>query len=107
MTYSGSEKSPSKHYKWYNSLLGEFKTQQTGYAALAIIGQSCLGSVAVMLLLMNTMPIAVKMIFVFLVTICCMMFNAAVLANLNAKIAFNLLILSVLFSSIVIIANLI
>jgi esterase/lipase len=106
MTHSGSEKLVNGPLKWYYDLLAEFKRLQTGYSAIAIIGQSCLGSVAVMLLLMHTMPIAVKMTFVFLVTIFCMMFNAAVLANLKTKLTFNLLWLSVLFSITVIISNL-
>jgi hypothetical protein len=106
MTYSGSEKKTSKPFKWYHVQLEEFKRQQTGYAALAIIGQSCLGSVAVMLLLMHKMPTMVQMTFVFLVTIICMMFNAAVLAQLKSRITFNLLVLSVLFSTAIIIANL-
>lgn len=106
MTHSGSERMVNGALKWYNNVLTEFKMQQTGYAAIAIIGQSCLGSVAVMLLLMHEMPTGIKMTFVFLVTIFCMSFNAAVLAQLKSKTTFNLLILSVIFSCTVIIANL-
>lgn len=106
MTYSGSEKRENGPLKRYNGLLAEFKKEQTGYAAIAIIGQSCLGSAAVMLLLMNEMPMAIKMTFVFLITILCMGYNAAVLAQLKSKITFNLLLLSVIFSSIIIVANL-
>ena len=106
MTRSGSEKDVNRFLKWYNGLLTEFKKQQTGYAAIAIIGQSCLGSAAVMLLLMHDMSMAIKMTFVFFITILCMGFNAAVLAQLKSKTTFNLLILSVLFSISVIIANL-
>lgn len=59
-----------------------------------------------MLLLMNELPMGFKMVLVFLVTILCMGFNAAVLAQLKSKITFNLLILSVVLSTTVIIANL-
>ncbi len=105
MTHSGSEKRVNGLLKWYNGLLAEFKKQQIGYASIAILGQSCTGSAAVMFLLMNDMTTAVKMIFVFLITVFCMGFNAAVLAQMNAKITFNLLILSVVFSGAIIIAN--
>jgi hypothetical protein len=43
----------NKILKGYNNLLAEFKREQTGYVAISIIGQSCLGSVAAMALLMN------------------------------------------------------
>lgn len=106
MTHSGSEKRVNPISRLYKSLLVEFKKEQTGYSALAIIGQSCIGSAAVMLLLMNELPMGLKMTLVFLVTIFCMGFNAAVLAQLKSKTTYNLLILSIIFSSIVIIANL-
>ncbi|MEB8328376.1 hypothetical protein OO009_03340 [Flavobacteriaceae bacterium KMM 6897] len=106
MTYSGSKESVNRPIKLYNNLLAEFKKQQTGYTALAIIGQSCIGSVAVMLLLMNELPMVLKMGLVFLVTILCMGFNATVLAQLKSKTVFNTLIVSVVFSSIIIISHL-
>jgi hypothetical protein len=87
--------------------LAEFKREQTGYAAIAIIGQSCIGSVAAMVLLMNDLPTLAKMTLLFLVTIFCMAYNASVLAQLKTKTIFNLLILSVVFSCAVILANLI
>ncbi|MCK0134450.1 MULTISPECIES: hypothetical protein [Arenibacter] len=91
----------------YNQLLNEFKREQTGYSTIAIIGQSCIGSVAAMVVLMNHMPAAIKLTLLFLVTILCMAYNGAVLARLNAKTTFNLLVLSVLFSILTIIGNLI
>jgi len=106
MTYSGFEKKENILLRLYTNLLTEFRIKQTGYAAIAIIGQSCIGSAVVMLLLMHEMPPAVKMIFVFFITIFCMAYNAAVIAHLKSKITFNLLILSVVFSSSVIVANL-
>lgn len=106
MIHFGSEKSVNGLLNWYNGLLAEFRKQEIGYAAIAILGQSCIGSAAVMFLFMSEMPTMAKMIFVFLVTVCCMSFNAAVLAQLKSKITFNLLILSVVFSSAIIVANL-
>ncbi len=92
--------------KLYTYLLAEFKRVQTGYASIAIIPQSCIGSVAAMLLLMNDMSDIPKMGLLFLVTIFCMAYNGAVLAQLKTKSIFNLLLLSVIFSCGVIIANL-
>ncbi|MCM4151683.1 hypothetical protein DHD05_08780 [Arenibacter sp. N53] len=93
--------------KLYNQLLNEFKREQTGYSTIAIIGQSCIGSVAAMVLLMNQMPTFIKLTLLFLVTIFCMAYNGAVLAQLSAKTTFNLLVLSVLFSIMTIIGNLV
>lgn len=87
----------------YHELLGEFQSARFGYATIAIIGQSCLGSAAAMFLLMGGLSDLPKMGLLFLVTIFCMAFNAAVLANLNTKTMFNILIISVLFSFSVII----
>lgn len=88
----------------YANLLEEFKRNRFGYATIGIIGQSCLGSAAAMFILMGEMSDLPKMGLLFFVTIFCMAFNAAVLANLNHKITFNTLIVSVLFSIGVILA---
>lgn len=93
--------------KIYHNLLSEFKREQTGYASIAIIPQSCIGSIAAMVLLMGNLPIISKLILLFLVTIFCLAYNGAVLAQLKSKATFNLLILSVVFSCIIIIVNLI
>ena len=93
--------------KLYNQLLNEFKRERTGYSTIAIIGQSCIGSVAVMVVLMNHTSTAIKLTLLFLVTIFCMAYNSAVLAGLGAKTTFNLLILSLVFSILTIIGNLI
>ncbi|MDL5510635.1 hypothetical protein QSE00_02330 [Arenibacter sp. M-2] len=91
----------------YNQLLNEFKREQTGYSTIAIIGQSCIGSVAAMVVLMHHIPAALKFTLLFLVTILCMAYNGAVLARLSAKTTFNLLIFSVLFSIFTIVGVLI
>ena len=107
MTHFGSIKGVNPFLKVYNNLLAEFKRLQIGYATIAILGQSCTGSAAVMFLLLNELPVTIKMSLLFLVTILCMAFNAAVLAQLKVKTTFNLLLLSVGFSGVVIMANLI
>lgn len=88
--------------KLYNDLLEEFKQGQMGYAAIAIIGQSCIGSVAAMIILMSDLSKVPLLLLLFLVTILCMAFNGAVLAQLKPRITFNLLVLSVMFSGVVI-----
>tara|TARA_R110002050_G_scaffold67407_2_gene145897 strand:+ start:26233 stop:26517 length:285 start_codon:yes stop_codon:yes gene_type:complete len=91
--------------KIYANLLTEFKKNQLGYSAIAIIGQSCLGSVAAMLILKSEAQKVIVLLELFLVIIVCMFFNGAVLAQLKPKITFNLLLLSVLFSILVIAAH--
>ena len=107
LAYHETKSSKMKPLKLYDDLLAEFKRAETGYATIAIIGQSCIGSVAAMVLLMNPMNTAVKMVLLFLVTILCLAFNGAVLARLKSKTTLNILIMSVLFSTLVIVANLI
>ncbi|TKD66743.1 hypothetical protein [Flavobacterium sp. ASW18X] len=90
----------------YNEFLGEYRKNERGYASIFIIAQSCLGSVAAMAVLMQGIGIY-QMVQLFLVVMGCMSFNAAVLAQLPSKITFNIFILSLLVSSLVLGANLI
>lgn len=112
MTHSGTKKAErsatkNRFSREYESLLTEFKRERTGYSAIAIIAQSCIGSVAAMLLLMSGLQVFPKMGLLFITIILCMAFNAAVLAQLKSRTTFNILIISVLFSVTVIISNLI
>ncbi|WP_339710416.1 hypothetical protein [uncultured Kriegella sp.] len=110
MTHSGHKSlftsKKVKYFKYYTNLLAEFKRAQTGYATIAIIGQSCIGSIAAMLLLMSDIQTAAMLTLLFLVTILCMAYNGAVLAQLKPKVVFNLLLLSVSFNILVIICSL-
>lgn len=90
----------------YQKMLREFIKGRMGYATIAIIGQSCLGSAAAMFLLMGELATQTKMTLLFFITIFCMAFNGAVLAQLKAKVTFNILILSFLFSTLVILIHL-
>lgn len=98
MTLSGTKTRNNELNKIYQILLAEFKSMQTGYSTIAIIGQSCLGSIAIMMVLMSDLSQVVIMGLLFLATIFCMAYNAAVLAQFKSKTIFNLLILSLLFS---------
>lgn len=104
MPHTAQKEKKNRTVKLYHSLLEEYKKGQSGYATIGIIGQSCIGSAAVMLLLMSDMATFLKMSLLFLVTILCMAFNGAVLAQLRPKFAFNILIISVLFSCSIIFA---
>lgn len=90
----------------YNELLGEYRKNETGYASIFVMIQSCFGAVAAMAVLMQGIGIF-QMIQLFLVVMGCMSFNAAVLAQLPSKITFNIFILSLLVSGLVLGANLI
>lgn len=90
--------------KLYQNLYRDFEEMYLGYAALAIIASSCLGSIAAMFILMNGHGL-VNMIQLFLVVAVCMGFNAAVLAQLKPKFVFNSLIVSLIVSTILIIVN--
>jgi hypothetical protein len=77
-----------------------------GYSTLAIIGQSCLGSAAVMFLLMDGVS-GFQSFQLYLVTIFCLFYNAAVFSQQKAKVSFNLLIMSILVSLIILIINIV
>ncbi len=94
----------TKNMKIYKEYLEEYKKGLIGYTPLAIIGQSCLGSVAAMFILMNGNS-ALQMFQLFIITILCMFYNGAMLAQQKPKLSFNLLIISVFFSILFSIMN--
>ncbi len=86
-------------------LTSEFEKDLYMYIPLTIILQSCLGSIAAMLILMQgtTLSSGIQL------TICvvtCMVYNAALLAQLKASISFWLLIISLVVNSLLVIVNL-
>ncbi|SNZ00872.1 hypothetical protein [Flagellimonas pacifica] len=89
----------------YHKGLSEFEKNMSGYAAIFIIAQSCLGSVAALYILIGGVS-PLQMFQLFLVTIACMGFNAAVLSQQKPKVVFNLFIGSILLSTIVLVLNL-
>jgi len=90
--------------KIYQNYLNEYSQGLMGYAAIAIIGQSCLGSIATMYTLMNGNAFP-QMFQLFIITILCMLYNGAILSQQKAKWSFNLLLISIITSIIVIIIN--
>ncbi|WP_235855455.1 hypothetical protein [Flagellimonas pelagia] len=107
MTHSGTEHRTNPLKRIHERMFLEYRKGQMGYATIAIIGQSCLGSAAAMVLLMGTLDTAVQMTLLFFVTIFCMAFNGAVLAQLKPLATFNLLIMSVVFNTLVILFHII
>lgn len=97
----------SKLPKLYNNLVTEFSKKKWGYETVALLGQSCLGGVAVMVTLQNCNFKTIRLIELFLITVFCMSFNAAVLIDLDSKPAFNILIASVFVCLCIIAINLI
>ncbi|WP_353778629.1 hypothetical protein [Winogradskyella sp. 3972H.M.0a.05] len=92
---------------YYSKFLQDFKSRYTIYIPLTIILQSCIGSVAAMYILMNS---ANGTFLFFELTICVvlsMSYNAAVLAQLNYKMVFNLLVASILGNILLIAINLV
>lgn len=107
MTHSGSKnRNGNRLTKIYGKLLAEYKSKEFGYATIAILAQSCLGGIAAMLILSTDISAGVKIPQLFIVTLLSMGYNGAVLAQVKSRIAFNLLIWSVVISCIVIIAHL-
>ena len=92
--------------KLYKLLYEDFEKLYLGYAALAVILSSCLGSAAAMVILMNGHD-AGQMVQLFLVVAVCMGYNATVLAQMKPKFVFNSLIVSLLVSTILIFVNVI
>ncbi|MCF4100205.1 hypothetical protein L1I30_00860 [Gillisia sp. M10.2A] len=91
--------------KLYQNLFRDFNEMFIGHAALAIVPSSCLGSIAAMLILMQGHTFG-NMFELFIVVTACMIFNAAVLAQLKPKFVFNSLLLSIVVSIVFILINL-
>lgn len=88
----------------YQKTLGDFQQSYVGYAALVIIGQSCLGGAAAMYILGNGNSI-LQMMQLGMVVITCTFVNVGILAQLSAKTVFNMTIFSVLLSIFMIALN--
>jgi len=91
--------------KTFQKYLQNYERGIIGFATISILGQSCLGSIAAMFILMGgTTP--AQMVQLFFVTIFCMIYNGAVLSQQKAKLSFGILAISVSLSLITIVLNL-
>lgn len=88
----------------YQKTLGDFQESYVGFAALVIIGQSCLGGAAAMYILENGNALP-QMIQLGLVAITCTLVNVGILAQLTPKTVFNMTIFSVILSMLAIAMN--
>ncbi|RKE94916.1 hypothetical protein [Ichthyenterobacterium magnum] len=91
----------------YKNCLQDFKERYIIYIPLTIILQSCIGSIAAMYILMNSTLDSFPFFELSLCVILSMLYNASVLAQLNYKFVFNLLIMSTVINTLLIIINLI
>ena len=88
----------------YQKTLGDFQQSYVGFAALVIIGQSCLGGAAAMYILENGTSL-LQMIQLGFVVITCTLVNVSILAQLTPKTVFNMTIFSVILSMFAIAMN--
>lgn len=87
--------------KIYNNILRDFQSSYMMMIPLSIIVQSCLGSAATLYISVNKGPM-----MLFQLGLCItvtMLYNAAILAQLKTKLIFNLLILSLLINTLLIV----
>lgn len=88
----------------YQKTLSDFQQSYVGFAALVIIGQSCLGGAAAMYILENGTSLS-QMIQLGMVVITCTLVNVGILAQLTPKTVFNMTIFSVILSMLMIVLN--
>ncbi|WP_417942610.1 hypothetical protein [Flavobacterium sp. RS13.1] len=88
----------------YQTTFDIFNKNYMGSAAMAVIGQSCLGGAAAMYVLANGTSIF-QMIQLGIIVLACIFVNTSILAQMKHKVVFNLLILSSVLSVLFILAN--
>ena len=88
----------------YQKTLGVFQQSYIGFAALVIIGQSCLGGIAAMYILENGNSL-VQMFQLGFIVVTCAIVNVGILAQLTPKTVFNMTIFSVMLSILAIAMN--
>ena len=88
----------------YEKTLGDFQQSYIGFAALAIIGQSCLGGIAAMYILENGNSL-VQMFQLGFIVVTCAIVNVGILAQLTPRTVFNMTIFSVVLSILAIAMN--
>ena len=90
--------------KLYAKLLHDFKKDYILFIPLSIIFQSCLGSIAAMFILMNS----IKTFHFVELTFCvifAMAYNGAIFAQIKINWVFNLLLATLLIDVVLIIIN--
>ncbi|WP_026728649.1 hypothetical protein [Flavobacterium denitrificans] len=88
----------------YQSTFDIFNRNYMGSAAMAVIGQSCLGGAAAMYVLANGTSIP-QMIQLGIIVLACVFANTSILAQMKHKTVFNFIILSGVLSVFFILLN--
>ncbi|PTT17526.1 hypothetical protein DBR27_01340 [Flavobacterium sp. HMWF030] len=88
----------------YQTTFDNFNKNYMGSAAMAVIGQSCLGGAAAMYVLANGTSVA-QMIQLAIIVLACVFANTSILAQMKHKVIFNLIIVSTLLSVFFILLN--
>lgn len=88
----------------YNTAFQNFDKNYIGGATMAILGQSCLGAAAAMYILSNGTSV-LQMVQLGIIVFASMFANTSILAQMSHKTVFNLNILSVSLSVLLIIVN--
>ena len=85
-------------------LLAEFKENYYAYVPLTIILQSCIGSIAAMLILAQGTSTR-SFIALLICVVLCMGYNAALLAQATYKLSFRLLVASLVINVLLILIH--
>ncbi|MFH6995218.1 hypothetical protein [Flavobacterium sp. FlaQc-48] len=88
----------------YQTTFENFNKNYMGSAAMAVIGQSCLGGAAAMYVLANGTSIS-QMIQLAIIVLACVFANTSILAQMKHKMVFNLIITSAFLSVFFIFLN--
>ncbi|MFC0078329.1 hypothetical protein ACFFLS_14870 [Flavobacterium procerum] len=88
----------------YQTTFDIFNKNYMGSAAMAVIGQSCLGGAAAMYVLSNGTSFF-QMIQLAIIVLACIFVNTSILAQMKHKVVFNLLLLSSVLSVFFILLN--
>jgi hypothetical protein len=88
----------------YQTTFENFNKNYMGSAAMAVIGQSCLGGAAAMYVLANGTSI-IQMLQLAIIVLACVFANTSILAQMKHKMIFNLIITCVLLSVFFIMVN--
>ena len=88
----------------YQTSFENFNKNYMGSAAMAVIVQSCLGGAAAMYVLSNGTSIT-QMLQLAIIVLASVFANTSILAQMNHKVIFNLIILSTVLSTLFILIN--
>ncbi|KUJ60296.1 hypothetical protein AR687_18510 [Flavobacteriaceae bacterium CRH] len=88
----------------YQTTFENFNKNYMGSAAMAVIGQSCLGGAAAMYVLANGTSV-MQMVQLAIIVLACVFANTSILAQMKHKVIFNLIILSAFLSVFFILLN--